>query len=644
MPNLSVDEIKENIENSTFKEKVELLDDLYKKWIIKSNKKHTIFDYLQTAIENFNLELEGLQLGTFEKEKNKALGELTYLQQHFELDRNVPSEMIEVYTEKFTKIYKAILDAESAVGSSLFLTSSMTLEDIGKDCKSKLGYFRYVPLDYEKLNSAQSLLIYLEEKLKKREYRRYIVDDKCMCYEKIRNENGYDTHAWKPAMSIKKFIYEVTERSYNPVMWQNLTNPKDNHSFAARHLAEYSGPEFEDLTKDRNVFSFKNGVYMTKLWDENSETWYDEFFPFEGKNAKKLGASVVSSKLFDLEFEDCSDYEDWFDIVKINCPNFISVVEYQKWPEDVQRWLCILIGRMGYKIGELDDWQIIGYLIGMAGTGKSSILDNIVSMMYEKEDIGVLSNNGQKTFTLSSIVDKKIFIGPEIKEDLALDQAEFQSMVSGEQVSVNKKYKDAFVAKFDVPGMLAGNEMPKWRDTAGSIVRRILFLLFNYKVKQGDTKLGKKLRNEFAYILQACIKGYLKTVSENDSAGIWNIVPEYFKESRETMAENTNSLTHFLKSDLVTLGPKLYCRQKVFVAAFNDHCKENHFLSSKWTNQFYAGPFSDFGLKVLNNARKRYPNAPGNKTYTETFIIGIDVKNMEGEFDDDDDEQSSESE
>jgi phage/plasmid-associated DNA primase len=181
--------------------------------------------------------------------------------------------------------------------------------------------------------------------------------------------------------------------------------------------------------------------------------------------------------------------------------------------------------------------------------------------------------------------------------------------------------------------------MPKWRDNAGSIVRRILFFLFSFKVKNGDTKLGKKLKNEFAYILQACIKGYLKTVNENDSKGIWNIVPEYFKESRETMSENTNGLTHFLKSDLVTFGPKLYCRQKVFVAAFNDHCKENHHLSSKWTNQFYAGPFSDFNLKVVNNSRKKYPNAPGGKIYTETFIIGVDVKNMEGEYD-----ESSESE
>lgn len=640
MSTLTVNEIKETIETSSFDQKVEMLDNIYKKWIRKSNRKNNILDYLQLAINNFNLEVDSLQLGTFEREKNKALGELTYLQQYFELDRTISDEMADVYKEKFTKIYGAILDAELAIGSSLFLSSSMTLEDIGTDHKTKLDYFRYDTLNYEKLKPYESLIIYLEEKLKMREYRRYIVDNDCMCYEKIRNDDGYDTHAWKPAMTIKKFIHQVTERKYNPTMWQNIMVSKDNVNAAAKYLTEYTGTGFEDLTKDRNVFSFLNGVYITKFYDEDNDVYYDKFFPFKGKGAKKLGASVVSSKLFDLEFEDCSEYEDWFDIIKDNCHSFVSVMEYQEWPEEVQRWLCIIIGRMLYKVGELDDWQIIGYLIGMAGTGKSTILDNIVSMLYEREDVGVLSNNGQKTFALSAIADKKIFIGPEIKEDLSLDQAEFQSMVSGEPVAVNKKYKDAFVVDFEVPGMLAGNELPRWRDTAGSITRRILYFLFKNKVKKGDTKLGKKLRKELAYIIQACNKAYLKTVNENDSKGIWNIVPEYFKEAKESMAENTNSLTHFLKSDLVELSPEKYCRQKVFVAAYNDHCKENHFSSSKWTSQFYSGPFADFNISVINNSRRRYPNVRGSKTYTETFILGVDLKNNDGTYITDSDSDS----
>lgn len=100
-----------------------------------------------------------------------------------------------------------------------------------------------------------------------------------------------------------------------------------------------------------------------------------------------------------------------------------------------------------------------------------------------------------------------------------------------------------------------------------------------------------------------------------------------------------NPLTNFLKSDMVVIDPKLYCRQKVFIAAFNDYCKYKHYPSLKWTNQFYAGPFSDFGIKILNNARKRYPNEPEMKIYTETFITGVDVKNFNFELSDESDSE-----
>ncbi len=104
---------------------------------------------------------------------------------------------------------------------------------------------------------------------------------------------------------------------------------------------------------------------------------------------------------------------------------------------------------------------------------------------------------------------------------------------------------------------------------------------------------------------------------------------------KQELEESANSLENFLKSDLVTLDPKLYCRQKVFVVAFNDYCRENHLKAAKWTAQLYGGLFSDIGLEVVNNTRKKYPNAPEGKIYTETFIVGVDVKIVESDSESD---------
>jgi hypothetical protein len=51
-------------------------------------------------------------------------------------------------------------------------------------------------------------------------------------------------------------------------------------------------------------------------------------------------------------------------------------------------------------------------------------------------DVGTLSNNIERKFGLSALADKLLFIGPEIKADIQLEQAEFQSIVSGETVQV----------------------------------------------------------------------------------------------------------------------------------------------------------------------------------------------------------------
>jgi hypothetical protein len=524
----------------------------------------------------------------------------------------------------------------------------MTLEDIGKEKTTKAEMFRYSEMDYETLGPCQSLMLYLLEQLQRKEYRRYVVEDKGMCYQKIYNAKGQDTHAWKPAMTVKNFVLDMTRKELNANMWKNRTASKENTNFVTRELTECLAPEFEDLAKDRHIFSFNNGVYITKVpspEEDKEHIWVDQWIPFEGPGSKKIGASVVSSKYFDLNFEDCSEengYEDWFDIIVKHCPHFKSVMDYQQWPEEVQRWLCILMGRMLYDIGELDDWQVYIFLLGMAGSGKSTIIENILKQFYEPADVGIVGNNVQKMFALSALVGKKIILGPEIKGNWSIDQAELQSMISGESLSVNTKFKTAVsVEKFTSHLAIAGNLAPDFQDNAGSMSRRTVVFPFEYKVKKGDAKLGQKIQKELAFIMQACNKGYLDAVHKYGSSGIWEVLPELFKTTQESMAENTNALTHFLKTDLVILGKDQYCREKVFVAAFNDHCKESHFNTSKWTSQFYSGPFADFGIKLAKNCRRRYPNKPGERSYSGTFILGVDIKEGAIKDDDDDDETSA---
>ena len=46
---------------------------------------------------------------------------------------------------------------------------------------------------------------------------------------------------------------------------------------------------------------------------------------------------------------------------------------------------------MCFDIGELDNWQVLLYLLGQAGAGKSTILMKIIHQFYDEQDVGVIS-------------------------------------------------------------------------------------------------------------------------------------------------------------------------------------------------------------------------------------------------------------
>ncbi len=113
------------------------------------------------------------------------------------------------------------------------------------------------------------------------------------------------------------------------------------------------------------------------------------------------------------------------------------------------------MGRCLYDLGEIEEWQVIGYLLGQAGSGKSTILVKILKLFYEACDVGTMSNNMEKKFGLGALVGKKMFIGPEIKSNFSMEQSEFQSIISGEDVQIAVKNQTASSKIWNIPGMLA---------------------------------------------------------------------------------------------------------------------------------------------------------------------------------------------
>ena len=328
-----------------------------------------------------------------------------------------------------------------------------------------------------------------------------------------------------------------------------------------------------------------------------------------------------------MDFNNYEETDDWY---LIPTPSFQSIFDYQDFSEDVSRWIYVFIGRLFFNLGELDNWQVALFLEGVAGSGKSTIT-KIVKKFYEVCDVGVLSNNIEKKFGLSSLKDKLLYLAPEIKGDLCLEQSEFQLLIEGGDMQLPEKYKESQYIEWKTPGLFAGNEPPNYTDNSGSISRRLVVAKFHKKVLDKDSDLDSKLLIELPRIIKKSACAYLSAINQFKGKDFWSSLPKYFRDTQQDMAQNTHALEHFISSGKVVLGEDQYCREALFVQAFNEHCKECHLERHKFTTDYYMGVFGNYSVSIKKNVKMKYPNSLVGRNYTGTFILGIDLINEIGE-------------
>jgi hypothetical protein len=478
--------------------------------------------------------------------------------------------------------------------------------------------------EIEKSSPFQKCLMVTLKEAYRAGYRRY----KGQCCEEIKTVEGHRTRAWNPLFTIEEFVYSLPKKESNFTNWKNFTSKGSIFRDVIDNISKCEDAQFPEIKKRRHVWAFKNGVFVGKEWIPEIGSYGCRFYPYKSDKFACLDPSIVACKYFDQQFDDFSHIEDW---TKIPTPFFDSVLKYQKFEDEVCNWAYVMAGRLCFDVGELDGWQVIPFFKGIARSGKSTLITKVFKKFYENEDVGTLSNNIEKKFGLSAIKDSFMFIAPEVKGDLALEQAEFQSIVSGEDVSIAVKNKTAMSFEWKVPGVLGGNEIPNWKDNSGSVLRRILPWNFGKQVQDADPQLDEKLHNELPIILLKCVRGYLDYSNKYRNKDIWNVVPKYFKTIQKQVAMVASSLTNFMESTYVIISEDSFVPQKDFVAKFNQHCKENNLGSHKFHQDFYAGPFSTRDIEVrIETVKYR-----GRICKNQPVIYGLDIVSDDLTFTDD---------
>ena len=311
-------------------------------------------------------------------------------------------------------------------------------------------------------------------------------------------------------------------------------------------------------------------------------------------------------------------------------PNTNAATRASAFPQDAQRWVYIFMGRMLHALRTQEKWQIIPFLKGRGGSGKSTVA-MVVKHFFEAADVGILSNNSEKKFGLQALLDKFIWLCLELKKNVALDQAEFQSMVSGEDVMVAQKNLVARQVTWSAPGLLCGNEAPQWVDAQGSIARRMAIITFGYSLQERDLKpdlLEQILERELPTLIVKCNHAYRSICESRRDEDIWKVLPPYFKHERLRFQKDTDAVyaavfdaQKFERWEATPNNPEPYDSYYVAFSSIEEHYRQkwrelmgnsyaDPFQSEKYASAFQAagidGPF--FGKRWCPVVRAEVTN------------------------------------
>lgn len=311
---------------------------------------------------------------------------------------------------------------------------------------------------------------------------------------------------------------------------------------------------------------------------------------------------------------------------EIYTPELDKIMDQQEFPEEVQEWVLAFMGRQLFAADFYDSWQVAFMHKGAAGTGKSTMC-RIAAGMYSRGDVGLLSNNVEPRFGLSSMLGKLMIICLEVKDGFGLSQAELQSMITNEEMSINRKFEKPVVTKLDCHVMMAGNKFPNWENNSDSIARRWLWIKYINSVMngKGDPGLLERCFKKMHSIMAKCSGAYLEKAALFGNNSIWSCVPQYFVDMRNEMRADTHELEHFLqRSDAIQKGEGYSMPWTTFKAMFNDHCQKNNFPKRRVNHDYYSQVFKNHDIQLdenLTEAISMVDPDTGEKLNLETVII-----------------------
>lgn len=421
-------------------------------------------------------------------------------------------------------------------------------------------------------------------------------------YEQIKTSDDEGTHAWRPCMSLNQLVVTALSRQRNQAAWRALTqsDPRRMREKVVTYIQFFNEADLPLLVPSRFHISFRNGI------------WFTDELVFKGFDDPTVTDDIVSFRYIDIDFDTSIRPQDpsFNPMRDIHTPSFERILNTQSFSDEVKEWVYMIVGRMFYPLRTYDQWQKFLVVLGDPGTGKST-LGLYLQWIMGTDNVAVLSSNCEPQYALSTLMGKYIWICFEMKRKFQLDNAEFQSITSGDFVSAAVKFKDPKKGRFDSPGCAFCNELPaSWQERHSAIPRRLWLLLFRCKPKAMDGHLFENLKRESPAFIAKCTLIYRRIAQELGERDADKVGPAYFRSSIDEFNEMTNALTHFIKNhDDIKVDKNEWVSLSDFRRMYNEYFQQNNSFGKEPLNHdLYRPIFKGMNPPIKEHVRTKMPN------------------------------------
>lgn len=210
------------------------------------------------------------------------------------------------------------------------------------------------------------------------------------------------------------------------------------------------------------------------------------------------------------------------------------------------------------------------WLCGPAGSGKSTFIEGLVSMLGSKVGILGLADLEQSNFALEGFQDKTLLVSTEQPAKFMKVEHTVNAIVSGEMVKVNRKYKTALTVRSYAKILWAMNEIPRVPTKDSGLFRRIKIVKFE-GIPPGvaDPNVKEDIKGEGPGILNWSLDG-LQRLLQRDRF----IIPDSVQAAVEDFKMQSDIPAIFIEEEC-EVDPSYDVRAGVLYRRYRDWCDDN---------------------------------------------------------------------